>query len=72
LQDVLLVNPSQQYPADKSNDASSSLRSTELNGFAYRSMDGGSADSDASERCNACAAFADDEQIMSALLSLSK
>ena len=39
-QDVLLVNPSQQYPADKSNDASSSLRSTELNGFAYRSLDG--------------------------------
>lgn len=42
---MLLVNPSQQYPADKSNDASSSLRSTELNGFAYRALDGQSANS---------------------------
>lgn len=38
-QDVLLVNPSQAYPSDKSVDASSSLRSTELNGFAYRALD---------------------------------
>lgn len=37
-QDVLLVNPGQQYPADKSVDASSSLRSTELNGFVYRNL----------------------------------
>ena len=39
VQDVLLVNPSQAYPAEKSVDASSSLRSTELNGFAYHSLE---------------------------------
>lgn len=50
-QDVLLVNPSQAYPADKSVDASSSLRSTELNGFAYRSLDSRSGgEGDAAER----------------------
>lgn len=57
-EDVLLVNPSQAYPADKSVDASSSLRSTELNGFAYRSLDSRSGgESDAAERPANCGLF---------------
>ena len=53
VQDVLLINPSQQYPTDKSNDASTSLRSAELNGFAYRSLEQQSQSSSDSERYGA-------------------
>ena len=47
------MKPAQQYPADKSIDASSSLRSTELNGFAYRNLcrDSNTSGEAPSQRC---------------------
>lgn len=53
LQDVLLVNPELSYSADKSNDASSSLRNTRLNGFSHTEPDFSdySGGTDPSDRC---------------------